>query len=254
MMKKKHNKASIGATIEGVQINKYISSTGYCSRREADKLVEQARVMINENVAVASSRVLAGDKVWVDDELLKKSTKQSVYLVLNKPAGITCTTDLQDKTNIISFLNFPKRIFPVGRLDKDSEGLILLTNDGDVVNKILRAGNNHEKEYLVTVNKQLGPDFARSMSGGVPVDGQITLPCKVKIESGRKFRIILKQGLNRQIRKMCAHFGYEVQTLVRTRIMHIHLGSLPVGKWRYLTPSELQQLESLIKHSSKNEC
>ena len=237
---------------EGIQINKYISSSGYCSRREADQLVDQARVTINDNVALPSSRVFPGDKVWVDDELLKKTKKPAVYIVFNKPAGITTTTDLNDRTNIISYINYSKRIFPVGRLDKDSEGLIILTNDGDIVNKILRAGNKHEKEYIVTVNKNLASDFARQMSSGIPVDGQMTLPCKVKIEGGKKFRITLKQGLNRQIRKMCKHLGYEVQTLQRIRIMHLQLDKLQLGKWRYLNPAEIQKLEQLVEMSSKN--
>lgn len=237
---------------EGVQINKYISATGYCSRREADKLVDQARVMINENIALPSSRVYPGDKVWVDDELLKKTKKPSVYILFNKPVGVTTTTDLSDRTNIISYINYSKRIFPVGRLDKDSEGLLLLTNDGDIVNKILRAGNQHEKEYIVTVNKALAADFARQMASGIPVDGQMTLPCKVKVEGSKKFRIILKQGLNRQIRKMCHYLGYEVQTLQRVRIMHLNLDKIPLGKWRYLNPAEIQKLEQQVESSSKN--
>lgn len=236
---------------EGIQINKYISSTGYCSRREADNLINQARVVINDNIALPSSRVYPGDKIWVDDELLKKSKKPAVYLLFNKPVGITSTTELSDRTNIVSYINYSKRIFPVGRLDKDSEGLIILTNDGDIVNKILRAGNNHEKEYIVTVNKNLASDFARQMSNGIPVDGQTTLPCKIKIEGSKRFKIILKQGLNRQIRKMCHYLGYEVQTLQRVRIMHLKLDKIPLGKWRYLSASEIQELERLISTSSK---
>lgn len=236
---------------EGIPVNKYISSTGYCSRREADKLLEQARVMINNDIALPTSRVYPGDRVTVDDEVLKKSVKAPVYIAFNKPVGITSTTDLSDRTNIISFINYSKRIFPIGRLDKDSEGLILLTNDGEVVNKILRAGNHHEKEYVVHVNKALGPDFARKMSGGIPVDGQQTLPCKVKVEGSKRFRIILKQGLNRQIRKMCLFLGYEVVSLQRVRIMHIRLDKLAPGKWRYLSAAELQQMEALLRESSK---
>lgn len=236
---------------EGIPVNKYISSTGYCSRREADKLLEQARVMINDDIALPGSRVFPGDRVIVDDEVLKKSAKAPVYIAFNKPMGITTTTDLSDRTNIISFINYSKRIFPIGRLDKDSEGLILLTNDGDVVNKILRAGNRHEKEYVVYVNKALGPDFARKMAGGLPVDGQTTLPCKVKVEGSKRFRIILKQGLNRQIRKMCLYLGYEVVSLQRVRIMHIRLDKLPPGKWRYLSAAEVQQMEALLRESSK---
>ena len=172
-------------------------------------------------------------------------------MVFNKPVGITTTTDLDDKTNIISYINYTKRIFPIGRLDKDSEGLILLTNDGDIVNKILRAGNDNEKEYIVTVNRTLAADFARQMSAGIMVDGQKTLPCKIKIEGGKRFRIILKQGLNRQIRKMCQYLGYEVMTLQRIRIMHIQLDKLPIGKWRYLSPVEVQKLDGLLHASSK---
>lgn len=236
---------------EGIQINKFISATGYCSRREADKLVDQARVMINDDIALPSSRVYPGDRVIVDDEVLKQSKKPPVYMAFNKPIGITTTTDLNDKTNIISFINYSKRIFPVGRLDKDSEGLILLTNDGDSVNKILRAGNRHDKEYVVYVNKSLSGDFARQMASGLPVDGQTTLPCKVKVEGGKRFRIILQQGLNRQIRKMCQFLGYEVTSLQRVRIMHIHLDKLAPGKWRYLNAAEIQQLEKLMADSSK---
>jgi 23S rRNA pseudouridine2604 synthase len=237
---------------EGTQINKYISSTGYCSRREADKLIEQFRVMINDDLATPTSKVYPGDQVIVDDEPLKKSKKPPVYIAFNKPIGVTTTTDLTDRTNIISYINYSKRIFPIGRLDKDSEGLILLTNDGDIVNKILRAGNEHEKEYIVYVNKAITPDFTKKMSNGIPIMGTITLKCKVKQEGGKRFRITLKQGLNRQIRKMCEYLGYEVVSLQRVRIMHIQLDKLAPGKWRYLSPAEIQQLEHLLKESSKN--
>ncbi len=236
---------------EGVQINKYISASGYCSRREADKLVEQGRVMINDKVAKLTHKVKEGDSVSVDFEYIKKKKVQAVYIALNKPVGITSTTDTKDKTNIISFLNYPKRIFPIGRLDKDSEGLILLTNDGDIVNKILRAENNHDKEYIVVVNKGITPEFIYQMSNGVSILGTTTLKCKVKQESGKKFRITLKQGLNRQIRRMCETLGYDVISLTRVRIMNIHLDKLQAGKWRYLSAVEVAELEGLLKDSSK---
>lgn len=236
---------------EKIQINKYISSTGYCSRREADRLIEQGRVMINDKIAKLTSRVGENDEVIVDFEVMKKSKKQPVYIAFNKPAGITTTTDLDDKSNVISFINYPKRIFPIGRLDKDSEGLLLLTNDGDIVNKILRAGNQHEKEYIVYVNKGITPDFVTKMANGLPIQGTMTLKCHVKQESGKRFRITLKQGLNRQIRKMCEYLGYEVTSLQRVRIMHIKLDKLAPGKWRYFSPSEIQQLDNLLKNSSK---
>lgn len=235
----------------GVQINKFISSSGYCSRREADVLVAQGRVMINDNLALPESRVLAQDKVYVDDELLKQKKTDFVYLILNKPKGITTTTDLQDKSNVIRFLNYPKRIFPVGRLDKDSDGLLLLTDDGDIVNKILRAGNAHEKEYVVTVNKPVTPDFIVRMSKGLPILGTTTLPCKVKKEGSRKFSITLIQGLNRQIRRMCQYLGYDVVTLTRVRLMNLHLDQLPPGKWRILHKKEVETLHNMLKDSTK---
>ncbi len=233
---------------EGIQINKYISNSGFCSRREADKLVEQARVTINEELVILSARVFPGDVVAIDGEKIK-SKQRPIYMALNKPVGITSTTDLSDRTNIISFINHPKRIFPVGRLDKDSEGLILLTNDGDIVNKILRAGNNNEKEYVVSVDKELTSEVIRQMAAGVKILGERTKPCYIKQEGSRKFRIILKQGLNRQIRRMCAEFDYKVKTLKRIRIMHIVLGTLPTGKWRYLTPAEIDKLEEQLSNA-----
>jgi 23S rRNA pseudouridine2604 synthase len=240
---------------ELISLNKYISSTGYCSRREADKLIEQARVAVNGNIALPGARVSSQDKIYIDDELLKvkKTAKQDQFIIaFNKPTGITSTTDEKDRTNIIRFINHPKRIFPIGRLDKDSEGLIFLTNNGDIVNKILRAGNEHEKEYIVTVNHKLTPDFAGKMSKGVNILDTITLPCKVRTLSGKTFSIILKQGLNRQIRRMCDVFGYEVIQLRRTRIMNIQLGTIAVGKWRYLSEPEMNELMKMIEHS-KNE-
>jgi 23S rRNA pseudouridine2604 synthase len=233
---------------QGIQINKYISNAGFCSRREADKLIEDARVTINDDIALAGSRVHPGDIVAIDGEKLK-SKHRPIYIALNKPVGITSTTDMSDKTNIIRFMNHPKRIFPVGRLDKDSEGLILLTNDGDIVNKILRAGNNNEKEYVVTVDKELTPEMIRQMGAGVRILGEKTKPCYIRQEGQRRFRIILKQGLNRQIRRMCETFGYKVKTLKRIRIMHIELGTLATGKWRYLTPDEMDRLEKALENA-----
>lgn len=233
---------------QGIQINKYISNSGFCSRREADKLVEDARVTINDDIALPTSRVQAGDIVAIDGEKIK-SKQRPIYIALNKPVGVTSTTDMSDKTNIIRFMNHPKRIFPVGRLDKDSEGLILLTNDGDIVNKILRSSNNNEKEYVVTVDKELTHEIIKQMGTGVRILGEVTKPCYIRQEGQRRFRIILKQGLNRQIRRMCETFGYKVKTLKRIRIMHIHLGNLATGKWRYLTPQEMDELERALENA-----
>lgn len=237
--------------MEGVQINKFISSSGYCSRREADKLIAQGRVMINDSIALPTSRVTNNDNVYVDDEAIKKSKKEFTYIMLNKPTGITTTTDLNDRTNVISFVRHPKRIFPIGRLDKDSDGLLLLTDDGDMVNKILRAGNRHEKEYIVTVNKTIQPDFVKRMSEGLPILGTKTLPCNVRILSNKKFSIILTQGLNRQIRRMCEYLDYKVVTLTRVRIMHLRLENLAVGKWRNLTMQEILELNQRLIKSNK---
>jgi 23S rRNA pseudouridine2604 synthase len=235
---------------EGIQINKYISSSGFCSRREADKLIEQGRVTLNGRVALPTARVGETDKVAIDDETIRLKKKEPFYIAFNKPKGITSTTDQQDKSNIISFINHNRRIFPIGRLDKDSEGLILLTDDGDIVNKILRAENGHEKEYIVTVNKPIAGEFINKMASGVPVLDTVTLPCKVRQEGNKKFRITLTQGLNRQIRRMCEYMGYEVTSLKRVRIMHIHLGDLAPGKFRKLLPSELNQLLETTGKSS----
>ena len=231
-------------------LNKYISETGFCSRREADKYIDQGRVTINDQVAIKGNRVLPEDTVEVDGEPLKKKDK-IVYIVFNKPVGITCTTDLKDKDNIISFINYKSRIFPVGRLDKPSEGLIFLTNDGDIVNKILRAGNNHEKEYVVTVDKPINGEFIHKMGNGVKILDTVTKKCVVKQEGKNRFRIILVQGLNRQIRRMCQVLGYNVQTLKRVRIMNITIASLPAGKWRYFTPEEIKTIESNVSFSVK---
>jgi 23S rRNA pseudouridine2604 synthase len=235
-------------TDQGIQINKYISNAGFCSRREADKLVEEARVTINDDLALSASRVMAGDIVAIDGEKLK-SNQRPIYIALNKPVGVTSTTDASDKSNIIRFMNHPKRIFPVGRLDKDSEGLILLTNNGDIVNKILRSSNNNEKEYLVTVDKEITYEMIRQMGVGIRILNEVTKPCFVRQEGQRRFRIILKQGLNRQIRRMCDELGYKVKSLKRIRIMHIQLANLAVGKWRYLTPPEMDQLERALENA-----
>jgi 23S rRNA pseudouridine2604 synthase len=240
---------------ETISLNKRISASGYCSRREADKLIEQGRIAVNGDVALPGAKVLLTDKIYIDDELLKitpPKTADTFIIALNKPVNITCTTDPNDKTNVIRFLNHPKRIFPIGRLDKDSEGLLFLTNNGDIVNKILRAGNQHEKEYVVTVDKKITPEFVSKMSRGVRILGTTTLPCKVRQISGKTFNIILTQGLNRQIRRMCEAFDYKVISLKRTRIMHIQLGSIDTGKWRYLSDAEMQEMMRLIE-SSKNE-
>ncbi len=227
---------------ETININKFISSTGICSRREADKWIDDKRVKINGVIAQKGNRVGSGDKVTVDNKPLKPKPKP-VYIALNKPAGITSTTDLKDKDNIIDFLNYPQRIFPIGRLDKASTGLILLTNDGDIVNKILRAENNHEKEYIVRVNRVVNDKFLEKMRNGIPILGTVTQKCKVEKIGVRTFRIILTQGLNRQIRRMCEYLNYRVVSLHRIRIMNIHLNQLKSGKWRNLTSQEMQQLE-----------
>jgi len=231
-------------------LNKYISETGFCSRREADNYIDQGRVTINDNIAIKGNRVKEGDVVEIDGEPIKKKDK-TVYIAFNKPVGITCTTDLKDKSNIISFINYKTRIFPIGRLDKPSEGLIFLTNDGDIVNKILRAGNNHEKEYVVTTDKPITGDFIHKMSNGVKILDTVTKKCFVKQEGKNRFRIILTQGLNRQIRRMCTALGYEVVTLRRTRIMHLTLSNLPTGKWRYFTPDEIKLMEISLAQSIK---
>jgi 23S rRNA pseudouridine2604 synthase len=232
-------------------INKYLSEAGYCSRRAADKLIEDGRVTINGEVPLMGTKIVEGDVVKVDGKSVVKKDEKAVYLVLNKPRGIVCTTDTRvEKDNIIDFLNYPKRIFPIGRLDKASEGLILLTNDGDIVNKILRARNNHEKEYIVQVNKPINKDFIKKMSQGVPILDTITRPCKVEQLSRVRFKIILTQGLNRQIRRMCEYLGYHVQQLKRVRIMNIHL-DLPNGKYREMTKEEFRELNNLLADSSK---
>ena len=229
-----------------ISLNKFISQTGICSRREADKWIEAGRVKINGVVAQKGNRVATKDKVTVDGKSLKNKPKQ-IYLALHKPPGITCTTDLKDKTNIIDFINHPKRIFPIGRLDKPSTGLILLTNDGDIVNDILRVENNHEKEYIVTVNRPITQQFIKRMSNGIPILGTKTKKCVVERRGKMGFKIILTQGLNRQIRRMCEFLDYRVITLKRVRIMNIHLGNLKVGKWRNLSVDEFRELQTALK-------
>lgn len=224
-----------------MRINKYLSESGITSRREADKWIAAGRITINGEVAELGSRVEDGDDVRVDGKPVKL-TQEYVYIALNKPAGITSTTERHIKGNIVDFVNHPQRIFHIGRLDKESEGLILLTNDGDIVNEILRAENKHEKEYIVTVDKPLTPEFLKQMSQGVEILDTKTLPCKVTQLSKYVFKIILMQGLNRQIRRMCTALGYNVRKLERTRIMNIHLSDLPRGQWRDLTTKELKEL------------
>lgn len=230
-----------------MRINKYISETGFCSRRKADELVQEGRVTINGKPAEMGSQVQDGDIVKIDGKQVGES-KSHVYIALNKPVGITSTTERHIEGNIVDFVGHKERIFPIGRLDKDSDGLILMTNDGDIVNKILRAENNHEKEYIVTVDRPITPEFVAKMSRGVPILGTYTKPCKVKAIGSHSFRIILTQGLNRQIRRMCAVFDYKVRRLQRVRIMNIHLGELKKGQWRDLNKQELQDLFKSIGH------
>lgn len=229
----------------GVRINKFLADSGRCSRREADQLVASGAVLIDGSVAQAGSRVLPGQTVTVSGEPVLQNA-DLVYLILYKPVGITCTTDTRRRDNIIDYLGYPQRVFPIGRLDRDSEGLIFLTNDGDIVNRILRAENHHEKEYRVTVDKPVTPEFLRQMASGVPILGTVTRPCRVTAESKYNFRIVLTQGLNRQIRRMCDVFGYDVKRLVRTRIMHIAIGSMKPGQWRPFTFHELSELKRLL--------
>ncbi|MCM3749464.1 23S rRNA pseudouridine(2604) synthase RluF [Paenibacillus pasadenensis] len=230
-----------------MRINKWISETGYCSRREADKLVSDGHVTINGETALLGSQVEAGDEVCINGKPLSTHS-QHVYIALNKPVGITSTTEGHVEGNIVDFIGHKERIFPIGRLDKDSEGLILLTNDGDIVNRILRAEGRHEKEYIVTIDRPVTPMFLKGMSEGVRILGSMTLPCTVTRVSERVFRIVLTEGKNRQIRRMCSAFGYRVRRLQRVRIMNISLGSLPVGKWRDLTREELQELFTELQY------
>ncbi|WP_343695513.1 23S rRNA pseudouridine(2604) synthase RluF [Flavobacterium sp.] len=234
------------------RLNKFISETGYCSRREADKLIEEGRVTINGVVPEMGTKVSPDDEVRVDGKLIVEKHEKLIYLAFNKPVGIECTTNLEVKNNIVDYINYPKRIFPIGRLDKASEGLIFMTNDGDIVNKILRARNNHEKEYTVTVNKPITERFIQRMGNGVPILDTVTKKCKVEQISKYTFKIILTQGLNRQIRRMSEYLGYEVTALKRIRIINISL-DVPVGRYRDLTDAEIKELNQLIEPSSKTE-
>ena len=234
-----------------IRLNKYLSEVGHCSRRNADKLIKEGKVTVNNIIAELGTKVVDDDQIVVEGTLIKKIQNKMVYMALNKPKGIVCTTDKSvERNNIISFINYHKRIFPIGRLDKNTEGLILLTNDGDIVNKILRSKNNNEKEYEVSVNKNLTNDFVQKMSSGIPILGTMTKKCSVKKIKKNKFKIILTQGLNRQIRRMCNYLDYKVTNLKRIRIMNIKLDTNP-GKWRYLTQNELEDLNSLLGNSSK---
>ncbi|MBR2750913.1 MAG: pseudouridine synthase [Clostridiales bacterium] len=234
---------------ESVRINKYISSSGFCSRRKADELVELGIVTIDGLTAVSGSQVFPGQTVLINGKPVLPNDDH-IYLAFHKPLGITCTTDSRDPDNIIDYIDYPQRIFPIGRLDKNSSGLILLTNDGDIVNRLLRAEGRHDKEYVVEVNKPLDPDFKKNMENGVPILDTVTLPCQVKIVGKSSFHIILNQGLNRQIRRMCEYFGYRVVRLKRIRILNISLGALPVGEYRNLTPKERRDLKEILDKRS----
>ena len=233
------------------RINKYLSEIGHCSRRSADKLIEQGRITINGRIPELGEKIQEGDIIAVDGKLVENRTEKHIYIAVNKPRGIVCTTDQRvEKDNIVDFVGHPQRIFPIGRLDKPSEGLILMTSDGDIVNKILRARNNHEKEYMVNVNKPIQKDFITKMKNGVPILDTVTRKCYVEQIDAKSFRIILTQGLNRQIRRMCEHLGYRVTKLKRVRIMNISL-DLPIGAWRNLKTNELKELRRLCETSSK---
>jgi len=241
-------------TNQSIRLNKYISESGICSRRDADRYVEQGNVFINGKRAAVGDQVFPGDVVKVNGQLIEPRDEEDLVLIaLNKPVGIITTMEEGERDNISDFVNHSKRVFPIGRLDKDSQGLIFLTNHGDLVNKILRAGNNHEKEYVVTVNKPVTDEFIQGMSAGVPMLGTVTKKCKVKKEAPFVFRITLVQGLNRQIRRMCKHFGFEVTKLERTRIMNVNLKGLLLGEWRDLTDDELIELFKLIENSSSED-
>lgn len=234
------------------RLNKYISETGFCSRREADKLIDAGRVTINGKIPEMGTKVMPGDNVEIDNKPVR-SKEKPIYIALNKPTGITCTTERDIPGNIVDFIGHHKRIFPIGRLDKPSDGLIFLTNDGDIVNKILRAGNNHEKEYVVRVDKPITGEFLQKMAAGVPILDTVTLPCKVEKETKFSFRITLTQGLNRQIRRMCEALGYEVFKLRRVRIMNISLDGIPNGKWRYLSEEEIAEILAMCEGSVSTE-
>jgi len=232
------------------RLNKYLSEAGYCSRRAADRLIDEGRVTINGKVPEMGTKVAPNDEVRVDGKLIKNTKEAFVYLAFNKPLGVVCTTARVEKNNIINFINYPKRIFPIGRLDKQSEGLILLTDDGEIVNKILRSRNDHEKEYLVTVDKPISQTFIERMANGIPILNTVTKKCQVKKLGRFEFKIVLTQGLNRQIRRMCEYLDYGVKTLKRTRVLNITL-DVPVGKYRELTDLELKELNALLESHSK---
>ena len=238
---------------EATRINKFLSEMGYCSRRAADKLIDQRRVTINGKVPEMGTKITLDDEVRVDGMLISEPQEKPVYIAFNKPIGIVCTTDTRvEKDNIIDFINYPSRIFPIGRLDKPSEGLILLTNDGDIVNKILRARNKHQKEYIVTVDRPITKTFLEKMANGVPILDRVTRKCEIEELDKFQFRIVLTQGLNRQIRRMCEYLGYNVTALKRIRIMNIEL-DVPVGKWRYLSEKELSEINEMISGSAKTQ-
>ncbi len=232
-------------------LNKYISSTGICSRREADKMIEDGRVTLNGQIAQRGNRVEEGDQVTLDGKPLGSKPRE-IYIALNKPVGIVSTTDSNEPANIIQFVNHPQRLFHIGRLDKDSQGLILLTNNGDIVNKVLRAGNNHDKEYIVTVDQNVTQRLLHNMRRGVQILGKVTKKCTVVKLNSRQFKIILVEGMNRQIRRMCEHLGFEVLKLNRIRIMHLTLQGLQIGDWRELTTHEIQRMKELVSGSSKD--
>jgi len=231
-----------------IRINKYLSQAGYCSRRKADRLLEQGRITINGKIPELGTKVGPGDEVRVNGKLVvNQEDEKSTYIAFNKPIGIVCTTDTKvEKDNIIDYINFPKRIYPIGRLDKASEGLILLTDDGEIVNKILRSRNDQGKEYIVTVNKPITPDFLKGMANGVPILDTVTKKCEVKQTGSQEFNITLTQGLNRQIRRMCEFFDYKVEKLKRIRVINIKLGNLAVGKYRHLAEEELRELKKIV--------
>lgn len=234
---------------ELVRLNKFLSEAGICSRREADRLIESGRVFVDGRRAETGMKVSANQEVRVGKKVVSKGNEM-VLLAVNKPVGIVCTEEKREKKNIIRFLNYPTRITYIGRLDKDSEGLLLMTNNGDIINKMMRAGNRHEKEYKVTVDKAVTPEFIEKMGAGVPILDTVTRPCQVESIGKYKFRIILTQGLNRQIRRMCEYFGYKVTRLERVRVMNIELGNLKPGEYRNVTEEEIQELYELIKDSS----
>lgn len=230
--------------MDGIRINKYISQCGYCSRREADQLLLQGKIYINQTIASPGDRVQTGDAVIIDGKTITPAAKE-IIIAFHKPLGVVCTTSKKEKQNVIDYLHLEERVYPVGRLDKNSTGLLLLTNNGQLMDDILRGSHYHEKEYIVTVDKAISPAIYEAMEQGVPILNTMTRPCRITHRSEQRFHIILTQGLNRQIRRMCEYFGYRVRTLKRIRIMNIELGNLPEGKWRYLTETEIRKLKQL---------